>query len=98
MLEGATVGGGTAAAPAQVGGAGATGLASLAGKRGVAVTDLRPAGKVEIDGAPVDAVTQAEFIGKGLPVEVMEVDGFRVVVRRCVDQPPRSEADDGGKP
>jgi membrane-bound serine protease (ClpP class) len=80
MLEGDTGMGSTGRA----GAAGATGTAALAGPKvgdcGVATTDLRPAGKVEIEGKLVDAVTQAEFIEKGRAIRVLEVDGFRVVV------------------
>jgi membrane-bound serine protease (ClpP class) len=82
VLAGATAGGGpgktTAEAERSSGG-----LSGLVGKRGVAATDLRPAGKVEIEGSRMDAVTQAEFIDKGEPVEVTEAAGFRVVVARA---------------
>ena len=80
MLEGATGMGGAGA----TGVAGDAGTAALAGPQagdcGVATTDLRPAGKVEIEGKLVDAVTQAEFIEKGRSVRVLKADGFRVVV------------------
>ena len=54
---------------------------SLAGKTGAALTTLRPAGTAEIDGARVDVVTDGEFIAPGTAVEVVRVDGGRVVVR-----------------
>ncbi len=55
---------------------------ALLGKHGVAATPLRPAGRVEIDGEPVDAVAEGELIEQGAPVTVIETDDNRVVVRR----------------
>ena len=54
--------------------------ASLAGKVGVAITSLRPAGQAEIDGERYDVVTDGAFVDAGVPVAVVEVEGFRVVV------------------
>jgi len=54
----------------------------LVGERGRAVTMLRPAGRAEFDGEPRDVVTEGEFIHPGEPVEICEVRGNRVVVRR----------------
>ncbi len=42
----------------------------LTGKKGVAHTVLRPAGKVEIDGEIYDAISEIGFIDKGTPVQV----------------------------
>lgn len=53
----------------------------LAGRQGVAVTTLRPAGTIEIDGERIDAVTEGTFIASGRPVIVSKVEGTRVVVR-----------------
>ena len=50
----------------------------------MALTFLRPAGKVDIRGARLDAVSEAEFIEKGTPVVVTRIDGNRVVVSRKV--------------
>ena len=61
--------------------AGPEGLAKLAGKQGVSVTVLRPAGIVEIEGHKVDVVTEGDMIEAGVSVEVLKVDGNRVVVR-----------------
>jgi membrane-bound serine protease (ClpP class) len=55
----------------------------LVGKQGRALTPLRPAGTVLIDGARVDAVTEGEFIGKDATVVVGKVEGVRVVVRQA---------------
>jgi membrane-bound serine protease (ClpP class) len=54
----------------------------LVGKHGVAVGTLRPAGIAEIDGLRVDVVSVGEFIKPGTAVEVVRVDGNRVVVKR----------------
>jgi membrane-bound serine protease (ClpP class) len=52
------------------------------GKRGKALTVLRPAGKAELDGEIVSVETEGEFIEPGSSIEVFEVSGNRVLVRR----------------
>ena len=52
------------------------------GKTGIAVTVLRPAGAAEIDGRRLDVVTQGEYLEAGTPVEVLRVEGNRIVVRK----------------
>ena len=42
---------------------------------------LRPAGKVRIEEMRIDAVSDGEFIPKDREVEVMKVEGNRVVVK-----------------
>ena len=56
------------------------GLQELVGRRGVAVSTLRPAGIVEIDGERLDVVTDSEFLDVGVEVMVSEVEGGRIVV------------------
>jgi membrane-bound serine protease (ClpP class) len=56
--------------------------ALLLGKRGRTTSPLRPAGFADIDGARVDVVSEGDMIDAGTPVEVVRVDGNRVVVRR----------------
>lgn len=51
-------------------------------KRGVAASVLRPAGIAEIDNSRVDVVSDGELIEPGEAIEVIRVDGNRVVVRR----------------
>jgi membrane-bound serine protease (ClpP class) len=58
------------------------------GARGVALTDLRPAGLAEIAGRRVDVVTEGEYLRVGDPVEVLVDEGYRRVVRRVRDQDP----------
>lgn len=59
---------------------------SLVGKRGVAVCMMRPAGKVLIEGLRIDAVADGEFIQKDCEVEVVHVEGNRVVVKPLIAQ------------
>ncbi|MFW6162646.1 MAG: NfeD family protein [Planctomycetota bacterium] len=54
----------------------------LVGKTGVARTHLRPAGTAVLDGDRVDVVADGERIDAGSRVEVVAVQGNRVVVRR----------------
>jgi len=56
---------------------------SLVGKKGTALTPLRPAGVAEIEGTRVDVITDGEFIGKGEAVQVVRDEGLKVVVRRA---------------
>lgn len=56
-------------------------LRSYAGKRGVTKTTLRPTGVAEIEGERVNVVSEGMIIEPGIPVEVVEVKGNRVVVR-----------------
>ena len=56
------------------------GLSRLIGSQGTAITKLRPAGKARIGGQPVNVVSRGEFIEAGETVEVIKVDGNRVVV------------------
>lgn len=55
-------------------------LSHLVGARGLAITQLRPAGMGMIDGQRVDVVTQGELIEKDTPIKVIQVEGRRVVV------------------
>ncbi|WP_442603708.1 NfeD family protein [Paenibacillus sp. KN14-4R] len=50
-------------------------------QRGVAITPLRPSGTASIEGNRVDVVTQGEFIASGSSIEVIQVEGVRVVVQ-----------------
>jgi membrane-bound serine protease (ClpP class) len=52
------------------------------GKRGTAVSTLRPAGIADIEGQRVDVVSDGEFIDTGEPITAVRVDGNRIVVRR----------------
>lgn len=53
----------------------------MKGKVGVALTDLRPSGAVEIEGRRVDAIVQGEYIARGTKIGVVEERNSRVLVR-----------------
>lgn len=53
------------------------------GKRGTVLSPLRPSGIAQIEGERVDVVSEGGFIDAGDPVEVIRVDGNRVVVRKA---------------
>ncbi len=52
------------------------------GKQGRAASPLRPAGIAEIEGQRVDVVSEGELIDAGRLIEVVRVDGNRIVVRQ----------------
>ncbi len=54
----------------------------LLGAHGTASTPLRPAGIADLGGERVDVVTQGDWIAVGEPIEVIRVEGNRIVVRR----------------
>lgn len=56
-------------------------LTALVGKSGKTITPLRPAGVALINGQRVDIVTQGEFVKPETEIEVIQVEGSRVVVR-----------------
>ncbi|MDO4732649.1 MAG: NfeD family protein [Bacillota bacterium] len=56
-------------------------LSRLLGQRGTALTTLRPAGSALINGEKVDVLSQGEFIEAGQSIEVILVEGMRIVVR-----------------
>lgn len=51
-------------------------------KEGIVLTELRPSGSVEIDGVPVDVVSEGKFISKGEKVRVAKIEGMRIIVRK----------------
>ena len=57
-----------------------SGLEDLLGREGRTLTDLRPAGMMEIDDRRLDVVADSEFLDAGTAVRVVEVEGNRVVV------------------
>ena len=56
-------------------------LVNLVGKSGKSITPLRPAGAALINDQRVDVVTLGDFINADVEVEVILVEGSRVVVR-----------------
>jgi membrane-bound serine protease (ClpP class) len=57
-------------------------FALLVGKTGLALTPLHPSGKAEIDGAKYDVVAEGPFVDKGAGIEVVQVEGVRIVIRK----------------
>ncbi|WP_422444136.1 NfeD family protein [Thermoanaerobacterium sp. DL9XJH110] len=56
-------------------------LSIYQGKKGTALTPLRPAGAVDFDGRRLDVVTEGEFIPAGSPVVAVKVEGSKITVR-----------------
>jgi membrane-bound serine protease (ClpP class) len=54
----------------------------LLGTVGEVLTELRPSGSVRLNGKPVDVVSEGAFVPKGSQVQVVDVQGNRVVVRQ----------------
>jgi membrane-bound serine protease (ClpP class) len=61
---------------------GAEQAAALLGQVGVATSMLRPAGMAKIGDQYVDVVTEGDFIEPGTPIQVIEVEGTRIVVKK----------------
>lgn len=57
----------------------------VVGAIGRAVTPLRPAGTIEVEGRRVDAVSDGAFIPSGAMTEIVRVFGTRVTVREYKD-------------
>jgi membrane-bound serine protease (ClpP class) len=53
----------------------------LVGQTGEALTDLRPAGKILIDGKRHEAASEREFIARGSRIRVIGKEGPALVVR-----------------
>ncbi len=51
------------------------------GRQGVSITALHPTGKVEISGQILDVVTEGDFLAQGDKVQIVKVEGNRIVVR-----------------
>ena len=60
----------------------------LIGKTGVAGSLLRPAGVGEFDGVRLDVVTESEYIQKDTAIEIIAVQGRRIVVRAVKPSTP----------
>ena len=67
-------------------------IAKLIGRQGVALTDLRPSGNAMFGDDRIDVVAETNWIDAKTPLEVIRVDGFRVVVR------PQTGPNTGGEP
>jgi len=56
-------------------------VVGLVGKTGKATSSLRPSGSVWIGGERIDVISEGDYVEKGTEVEVIRVEGTRVVVR-----------------
>lgn len=56
--------------------------AELLGERGQTITPLRPAGITEINGERMDVVTEGGMIDRDQEVEVVKIEGRRIVVKK----------------
>ncbi|WFA09546.1 nodulation protein NfeD [Tissierella sp. Yu-01] len=51
-------------------------------KEGTTISDLRPAGFIEIDGKKYDALSAGDYIEKNTDIKVTKVEGAKIFVRR----------------
>ncbi|MCC6384595.1 MAG: nodulation protein NfeD [Bacteroidia bacterium] len=58
----------------------AAGAEFTAGMKAIAYSDLRPSGKIMIQGKVYSAVAESYFIPKGTPVTILETDGIKITV------------------
>jgi len=56
----------------------------LLGQKGVALTDLRPSGKIRIGDDVHQAVTQGEYVNKDSEIEIIDVKGNVITVKEIV--------------
>ena len=59
----------------------------LLGARGLALSQLRPSGIALVKGKRISVVTEGGFIPADSAVEVVDIQGSRVVVRRIIESP-----------
>jgi membrane-bound serine protease (ClpP class) len=57
-------------------------VVSQLGEVGVAESDLRPSGKVLIGQRLLDVVTEGDYVTAGTPIEIIKIEGNRIIVRR----------------
>ncbi|MDX8045972.1 NfeD family protein [Gracilibacillus sp. S3-1-1] len=53
----------------------------LLGKSGQTTTDMRPIGSIMVDDKEYSAITEGKWLEKGTPVNIIEVDGTRILVK-----------------
>ncbi len=58
-------------------------LEGFVGKRGAATTQLTPSGKARFGDMLVDVITDGDVVERGAEIEVVEVHGNRVIVRKA---------------
>lgn len=63
-------------------------LQYLLGRQGTAATDLRPAGIARIDDIKFDVMSDGNYISAGAKVEIIRVEGSKLVVRELEEEKP----------
>ncbi|WP_186673458.1 nodulation protein NfeD [Sporosarcina sp. BP05] len=58
----------------------------LLGRIAKTSTPLRPSGAIELDGERIDVVSEGSYIGKGISVIIVKVEGSRTVVRESKEK------------
>lgn len=58
-------------------------LEYLLGKEGVAETDLRPAGKCDIEGVEFDVRAEGKYLEKGTKVRISRIHENMIMVKEC---------------
>ncbi len=66
-------------------------LSALPGKEGIAISDLRPAGTIEVEGKLLDGVSDGSFIESGTPITVQSLDGNRIIVACSISNSEKKE-------
>lgn len=56
-------------------------LQYLLGKKGIAVTDLRPSGVGDFEGIQFDVISNGSYISKGAKIVIYKVQGSKLVVK-----------------
>ena len=56
----------------------------LLGKHGTVLSICRPAGNADFSGEKIDVISRGEFIERGKTVEVIEIEGSRIVVKKIL--------------
>jgi membrane-bound serine protease (ClpP class) len=55
-------------------------LLALVGQEGIAATDMRPSGKIEINGVRYDATADSGFVPRATAIKVIQLRGTTLVV------------------
>ena len=56
-------------------------LEYLVGKEGTASTDLRPAGKCNVDGVEFDVRSEGKFVAKGNKIRITRIQGNTLIIK-----------------
>ena len=59
-------------------------MKGLLGQKGVALTDLRPSGKIRIGDDVHQAVTEGQYVNRDSEIEIIEIKGNIITVKEIV--------------